>query len=343
MNKTFICIGLTLFTFVYLWTADAVVTVKVTDEQGKPVVGAKVIGGWSSPRPPGTGWGAGPDAVVKTFSNQNGMAKLSVNDVPVIRILKDKFYKNGLYDGSKEVEDGFKNPIFSLNRPEFTIVLQRKINPIPMYVRKIDKKQIPEKRTKIGFDLLIGDWIAPYGQGQDPDFEIWADWLVLGFRRYELYASVHWPKGGLKLESVPVHGRMQELRLGVKPPEGGYLGYWVEHSFSELQPSMGSQNGTASLLINDYWRIETREERENQNWYMKTSNRKSDQGAGFMYGKIHGGFSIWIDSASDLETMQDRKPSISFLYYLNPDGTRNVEWDMKHNLAGDKQLVPIEP
>jgi hypothetical protein len=327
----------------WIWSAEVPLKISVVGEDGTPIPMATVGAGWTLPREAGTGWGAGQGVGVEKKTDENGIAVLRVGGVPTVDAVKNGYYINGFFSYSTEMMNGFKNPIFSLNRPEFTIVLQRKINPIPMYVRKIDKKQIPEKRTKIGFDLLIGDWIAPYGQGQDPDFEIWADWLVLGFRRYELYASVHWPKGGLKLESVPVHGRMQELRLGVKPPEGGYLGYWVEHSFSELQPSMGSQNGTASLLINDYWRIETREERENQNWYMKTSNRKSDQGAGFMYGKIHGGFSIWIDSASDLETMQDRKPSISFLYYLNPDGTRNVEWDMKHNLAGDKQLVPIEP
>jgi hypothetical protein len=44
-----------------------------------------------------------------------------------------------------------------------------------------------------------------------------------------------------------------------------------------------------------------------------------------LYGKIHGDFRWFIGARAP-------KSGLAFTYYLNPDGTRNIEYDPKRNL-----------
>src|SRR5690606_35473329 len=57
---------------------------------------------------------------------------------------------------------------------ELTLILPRVVNPIPLYAahaNRFEGSTTPVLRTDewIGFDLLVGDWTAPDGQGREPD------------------------------------------------------------------------------------------------------------------------------------------------------------------------------
>ena len=46
------------------------------------------------------------------------------------------------------------------------LVIKEIRNPVPMYVGYIRHKTFPELGKEIGYDLIEGDWISPYGQGK---------------------------------------------------------------------------------------------------------------------------------------------------------------------------------
>jgi hypothetical protein len=54
--------------------------------------------------------------------------------------------------------------------PTFTLMLKKIGKPIPMYAKSITYIKFPIFNKPIGYDLTIGDWVAPYGKGANTDF-----------------------------------------------------------------------------------------------------------------------------------------------------------------------------
>ena len=131
------------------------VTLKVVDETSQPVAGAKVVVG-------------------------NGISKFEMSG------LTDT---NGIFIASHR--DAFENLAFYAEKPGYysfqmtyhkgrnykpeiwnpiqTVVLKRIIKPIPMYAKEV-RTHVPDLDKPVGYDLTIGDWIAPYGRGVQADF-----------------------------------------------------------------------------------------------------------------------------------------------------------------------------
>src|SRR5688572_30536869 len=53
--------------------------------------------------------------------------------------------------------------------PTLEVVLRRIGSPAPMYARRL-RAEIPVVDEPIGFDLVLSDWVAPYGKGTTADF-----------------------------------------------------------------------------------------------------------------------------------------------------------------------------
>jgi hypothetical protein len=71
----------------------------------------------------------------------------------------------------------------------------------------------------------------------------------------------------------------------------------------------------------------------NQNYFYRVRTVKEDgKIKSAMYGKIYGEIQFDVINAPTA--------AIIFTYYLNPDGTRNTEFDPKNNLFRD--LPPIQ-
>ena len=52
--------------------------------------------------------------------------------------------------------------------PTVDIVLKQVIKPISMYAKRINK-QPPANAKPVGYDLMVGDWVAPHGKGENTD------------------------------------------------------------------------------------------------------------------------------------------------------------------------------
>jgi hypothetical protein len=178
-----------------------------------------------------------------------------------------------------------------------------------MYARKA-RIQIPEIGKPIGFDLMVGDWVAPYGAGVRSDF------IFLATRRWAsrsdfdctIKLSFQNTSDGLVPISTPID-QGSELRLSAIAPEAEYKAD-ISKDLSHT-PSKG-------------WH---KDENREQNYYFRVRTVLDDEGAvkSALYGKIYDDFV--------LDPINSKTTWILFTYYLNPvPNSRNVEFDPHEDL-----------
>ena len=134
------------------WTA----TVKVIGEDGDPIVGANVAVSYtilpqpSNPNQPEYG-------EIKGMTDTNGIFSASHTDSSLgLAIIAEKSDYYTTHIGHQFYFDE-KN-----RHPTFTLLLKKIGKPIAMYAKKEEAK-MPKENEPVGFDLMIGDWVAPYG------------------------------------------------------------------------------------------------------------------------------------------------------------------------------------
>jgi hypothetical protein len=127
-----------------------IIRIKVTDTDNVPVPNAKIVVGWQGAlgglsATPGGGHsqGTGDAKGEYTFFGFTG-GEVSVG------ASKEGFY-SGFTDDPKKV------------------VLRRKEHPIPMFAKRV-WLNLPTIEGDLGYDLFLGDLVAPYGTGQQADF-----------------------------------------------------------------------------------------------------------------------------------------------------------------------------
>jgi hypothetical protein len=147
------------------WTA----TLKIVDDSGKPLQGANAsvksfvrrVEDEYSP----TNWNN-----FEGLSDAVGLFKASHRDIALQ--LEFSVQKAGYYSIAGVhymfVTEGKKDKqIASVRNPIFTLVLKKIIHPVPMYVNRVDiaHRKAPAIDKPVGFDLTVGDFVAPYGKG----------------------------------------------------------------------------------------------------------------------------------------------------------------------------------
>jgi hypothetical protein len=141
------------------WTAS----VKAIDEDSNPIVGANVSVQYTLPTE--TNSGDQTYGEVKGMTDINGMFGASHTDSSSglgVTVGKADYYTTHI---------GHQFYFDDKNRhPSFTILLKKIGKPIAMYAKQIDSITFPEFNKTIGYDLMAGDWVAPYGKGVNPDF-----------------------------------------------------------------------------------------------------------------------------------------------------------------------------
>ena len=212
--------------------------------------------------------------------------------------------------------------------PTLTIKIKRVIKPIPMYAKHVETK-IPEKNKPCGYDLIIGDWVVPYGKGKTSDFIFIISKKMLGGEDkngYKYFFSsfclhFHNDKDGIQsvfakymINGSPVCG----LRLPYQAPINKYANNTEQKCFRTQQDGYHKDN----LEHSD-------PESGDQNYFFRVrSENKYGMAANSLYGKIHGDFKWGIDG------------ELEFTYYLNPTpNDRNVEFDPDKNLFGKPSCV----
>ncbi len=191
-----------------------------------------------------------------------------------------------------------------------TWVLKRIRQPIAMYAKSVNLG-LPVIGDAVGYDMTVGDWVAPYGSGKDSHILFTGNLDKRSERDfdYELTVSFPNPGDGIQEFSVPQtrfpnHG--SALRSAHAAPPDGYQPMWVQRR--TRSPGKPEQNNIDP----------------NRNYYFRVNTVLDENGnvKSALYGKIYGDF-------------------MQFRYYLNPTpNDRNVEFNPKRNLL--KEVKPTE-
>jgi hypothetical protein len=273
------------------------VTLKVMDDVGQPVAGAKAGVGYYSDR---------VSKSINGLTDTNGVfvaSHLSYGGELGFGVEKAGYYTTSIpyllgfdYDAAKW------NPIQ-------TIRLKKIVKPIPMYA-KLVRTHVPDLDKPVGYDLTIGDWVAPYGRGIQADFLFKAHFETNNVESdFTLTLSFPNQADGIQEFDSPVYylgSQGSALRSSEEAPAEGYQSKWVQTD--------NRKSGQPVRTNRDL----------NRNYYFRVRTRVNERGniVSAHYGKVYGDF-------------------MTFCYYLNPTpNDRNVEFDPKQNLM--KNLKPGE-
>lgn len=278
------------------WTA----TVKVIGEDGNPVAGADVTVSYDVPMTPGSDKPRFGE--VKGITDDNGMSTASHTDSSWelgVTVKKAGYYVT--HAGYQFYYDENRR------HPSFTLMLKKIGKPIPMYVKCLNSL-VPALDKPVGFDLIVGDWVAPYGKGTETDIVFTAHTEKRSEFDWDSKLTVSFPNPGDGIQKFDAPVLIQDAKMGQsdlrslhEAPAEGYQPQWVQTT--SCRPHRGGYSGNRNPNHNYYFRVRTVLD--------ENGNVKSA-----LYGKIYGDF-------------------MQFTYYLNPTpNDRNVEFDPKHNLLG---------
>ena len=314
---------------------------KVVDEQGQPISGAKVISIFTrySLNP----WKEVPrEDCTEYLTDSNGLATISGKSDGDwgVRVEKKGYYSIGWSiepldaDWPLPIISGWhpsdmpaeELPITKATNTVGVIVLKKMLNPISLYAKRLVRpgRQIINAfiaGNAISYDLAAGDYLPPYGQGKVADLIYNLQYASKGpdpaskggkpelIKKYEFYDAVFtltFSNEGDGIQSYfanPSTGG--ELLLPYCAPENNYTNILVIHQGVDAQGRHGD------LPRND------------QNYFFRVRTKKDKDGkiVNALYGKIYGAIN-WF-----------RVPVYNATYYLNPTpNDRNLEFDPKKNL-----------
>jgi hypothetical protein len=270
------------------------ITLKVIDEQGNPLSAAKAgIGFYTNSQP----------ASIDGVTDSNGLFSASQDVGPS---------GAGYLFGFSAEKDGFYTTRSGLNldakydpakwNPTITLVLKKVGKPIGMYAKRVQQGP-PVFNEPVGYDLMLGDWVAPNGKGISTDIIFTGKLDRKAKNDFDYKLTVSFPKAddGIQEFIVPEAEKGSGLRLPHEAPTSGYQ--------TEVVKTMSHHPGQgAKDDMND----------PNRNYFFRVRTVKDHEGhiVSAHYGKIYGDF-------------------MQFSYYLNPTpNNRNIEFDPKQNLLG---------
>lgn len=302
--------------------AKAQATMRVVDQNGEPVSNAIIDGGFADYRTPSIEQGTPFSAQTDT----NGCAVLNgkTSGEFTYRVRKEGYYNTGgeykewmklWRPPASNIKDGRWQPW----NPTIEVKLKEIKNPIPMFVKSV-RTDIPVEDKPIGFDLKIGDWVAPYGEGQKSDLKILLERGARSENNFECSLQVTFSNEGDGLqEYVASPVTMGSLKLPYSAPQTGYISSWKREVYSK--PDGSRKN------------LETRKD-QNYVFRVQTVLDENNEVRSAIYGKISGDINFYGYIAA--------KVKLVFTYYLNPTSNdQNIEFDPDKNLfGGRKRFAP---
>ena len=282
---------------------EAKISIKVIDEERTPVAKAEVGIGFEVMSTKYFG-----NETVPVAGETNGVGEFTgsaLGDRSLgFTVKKAGYYQTtGTYSFKEAVADRWRPW-----NPTLEVVLRKVGAPVPMYARQV-RAEIPVVDEPIGFDLIVSDWVAPHGKGTTADFIFtlnrrWIDKKDFDARLRLTFSN---PGDGIQaVEESLLYG--SELKLPRTAPEEGYEPQFVT-SISRV-PGRAIQN-------------EARENRSHL-YRVRTVLDEKRRLVSALYGKLRGDIR--------LDPINSETAAIRFTYYLNPDGTRNLESDPKQSL-----------
>jgi hypothetical protein len=286
------------------------ITFKVMDENGASLANAPIHTVLFDHQAPGAGFGTPIYKEGRSLTDTQGVAVVrnSSSDNEVSYEVSDL---HGYYQGGGVYS--FTNS--SLVRwepwnPTVELVLRPIVKPVPMYARIVEI-YIPKPVEKYGYDLIVGDWVAPQGKGQTADFVFAVTGHATGVKDNDSKLSISFtnPLDGIQ-PFVPIKG--SAFRSPREAPLDGY------------QDKLDLRKVRKPGQLSPDWIDDTKGE---TNYFFRVRTVLDENGKikSALYGKIYGG----IKFGGAVENCYlEMKP-----YYLNPEpNSRNMEFDPKRNL-----------
>lgn len=192
------------------------------------------------------------------------------------------------------------------------LTLKKIGKPIAMYAKQVETK-IEKENEPAGFDLTVGDWVAPLGSGQQTDVFITVHRKVVSDREYRAELKLTFPNRGDGIIVAPTEPNQgSEFKTSRTAADGGYESERTWHWSNTQRPES---------VFGYFFRVRTALD---ENGKVKTA----------LYGKIRGDFRFYVGTKAP-------RAGMGFDYYLNPKpNDRNLEFDPKQNLL--KKLSDME-
>ncbi len=292
--------------------AKANLILTVVDDEGLSVGNALVRG---------SGWIPGDKSdVFKVTTDEKGQVEIKFKAAVDygFDIVKEGYYRSFMHyylsDGTgPKIEDGYWQP----NPIKLTVVLKPVKNPVPMYVKSVEEKA-PVYGEPVGYDLVAGDWVAPYGKGsvQDFIFNVTGEKNENGFNgNTRMIISFSNGKDGIQsFKSPPLRNGEplgSKFWSAYEAPLDGYESVY-EYKKIYSKDVKERKNTLPRDELNFYYRVRTQVDENGQ-------VQKA------LYGKIYRDFYCYYDHF-------DNAIKVCFWYYLNPDWTRNMEFSSSQNI-----------
>lgn len=226
--------------------------------------------------------------------------------------------KDGFYDSIFHYNFVVKNYIFwkPWNK-HLKVVIRPIVNPVPMYVRS-RSFLIPEISKSLGFDLSAADWVKPYGKGINSDFIFRVDRQYKNIDNFDATLTLTFPNPSDGIQII-------------KDNRGGDYSIGSQFRLPRNAPDVGYQNKLVKRVSAGSYGFR-RDESDDNNYIFRVRSKLVDgKLERAMYGKIRG--DIRFGPAGE-------NAGLEMFYYLNPDYTRNLEFDPKRNLFTN--LPPTE-
>jgi hypothetical protein len=281
----------------HTWHAN----ITVVDENSQPVPGAEVSVTYDMPRKPD---GSLAGVTITGLTDTNGLFRASHRDGTLDLLFRVQ--KSGYYQTTMGYEIALLGQPINPTKLKVTegLVLKKIGQPIPMYAKQEETK-IQKENEPVGFDLMAGDWIAPYGKGKTADMLFTVYRKIANEREYDAQLKVTFPNPGDGIAVAPPSPDTgSEFKTSRTAVENGYVGERILHYSNSTGPEP---------VFGYFIRVQTVLD---QNGKVKSA----------LYGKINGDFRFYAGTKVP-------RAGMGFNYYLNPTpNDRNVEFDPRKDL-----------
>jgi len=269
---------------------DAIVRVKVVDDQGRPVRDAHSTL-WSLSDMDGT------------FGRTNRRGIYSQQLKRIRPPVGGEFYKEGYYKSIGDIWKREGDERFPTNT--ITVTLKRIIDPVPMVFRDVTLT-FPRLDEAIGYDLEVGDWVEPDGKGKVSDIMVTARKDFISWDNYDFRVMIEFAGelNGIQSSGIPTSEFAMQSAL-IPPQVAPTTGYSKTFEAWIGRPRGGQFTTSADEKSNHIFRVRT----------------KCD-GAGEIVSANVG----WIIGPIATTPTEKNLGKCYFKYYWNPDPTsRSLE------------------
>lgn len=279
----------------------AKVTVEIVDENGHPVDNAQIVMCFFS--------GCRGNDIFRERTDDKGIFSKSSSSSD--GRVGGSIDKKGYYSSSFHYAFPPFGKKFGRWQPwgkQMTVVLRSIVNPVPMYVRN-RWFSVPEPNMEIGFDLMKADWVVPYGQGMTSDF-------IVRTKRKVFNDEID---STLTITFSNTNDGIYQIKEKLN-----FFGTGSIYQLPRIAPVDGYQH---EFVVRRYRGAKgnIRGDKDN-NFIFRVRTEVDDDGRiiNALYGKIRGDINF--------APLEGDAGDFKMHYYLNPDGTRNLEFDVKRNL-----------